>query len=85
MSIQISGVRNLAEQEIAQANPKHYDAAAPHLKKIRDLLIKKRRKAEWMAMLRALRETHARKSSLQEVLTRVEKGRSNHKSRAPRR
>jgi uncharacterized Zn finger protein len=64
--------KKLAEREIAQVNPSAYETAAKHLRKLSQLLTKLNRKAEWEDYLKGLRETHARKRRLMDILNKME-------------
>jgi uncharacterized Zn finger protein len=60
--------KNSAESLIANTTVTTYQQAALYLQKAQTLLQKKGRKTEWVAYLKALRTTHARKRCLLEIL-----------------
>jgi len=64
--------RQIVEQYIAQTSPSAYEAAVPALRKLRGLLQRLRREAEWSAYLAELRDKHHRKRRLLEVLDRLQ-------------
>jgi uncharacterized Zn finger protein len=63
--------RSRAENLIAQVSPRAYDAAARYLRKAGALMTRQGRQQEWTRYLQELRETHARKSRLIQVLDRL--------------
>jgi uncharacterized Zn finger protein len=67
--------RELAEGLIAQTKPAAYESAAGYLRKLRDLLTRIGRAAEWEGILAHLREEHRRKRTLMDVLDRLERRR----------
>lgn len=58
----------LADHEIARTSPAAYEVAVGYLRKIRDLLKKLNRSAEWQGQVAKLRELHRRKSRFIEAL-----------------
>ena len=64
--------KKLAEKQIALTKPNAYEIAAGHLRKARDLLKKLKREDEWKGYLLELRQTHARKTKLLEILDHLE-------------
>jgi len=63
---------NMAEQLIAQVKPKAYQEAGKYLRKAAKVMAKEKKQAEWGQYLRRLRENHARKIRLMEVLDGLE-------------
>ena len=72
--------REMVEDAINSGGPSGYEAAAPDLERIRDLLVARGREPEWTSYLAGLRATHGRKRRLMEVLDRVETAKSNPRS-----
>ncbi len=68
--------RDLIAGHLAHTHVSAYESAEPYLVKLKALLTRNRRTAEWAKYLKDLRETHFRKPRLMEVLDRVEGGRS---------
>jgi uncharacterized Zn finger protein len=68
--------RDLIAGHIAVTKVSAYELAEPYLVKLKALLTRNRRAGEWAEYLTGLRQTHARKPRLLEVLDRVERGRS---------
>jgi uncharacterized Zn finger protein len=64
--------RKIIEGDIARTSPSAYEAALPYLRKVRALLQKLNRHAEWARYLAELREKHRRKTRLMEVLDRLD-------------
>ncbi len=64
--------RQLAADLIAQTTPSSYQAAAPHLRKVRALLKKLGRNKEWAELIASIREQNSRKRRLMEVLDTLE-------------
>jgi uncharacterized Zn finger protein len=64
--------RNIAEHEIDQTSPSHYQAALPYLRKLRALLHGEKKDEEWKRYLAELREKNHRKRKLLEILDRLE-------------
>jgi uncharacterized Zn finger protein len=64
--------QKLADDLIAATSPSAYEGAAVHLRKMRTLLHKTGRAAEWSKRLAAIREQNRRKRRLLEVLERLE-------------
>ncbi|UCF90573.1 MAG: SWIM zinc finger domain-containing protein [Desulfobacterales bacterium] len=60
--------KNKAERLIAQVKPKAYQEAGKYLRKAAKVMAKERKQAEWDRYLQSLREHHARKIRLMEVL-----------------
>jgi len=60
--------KNKAERLIAQVQPKAYREAAKFLHKAGVVMAKQNNRAEWDHYLGSLRETHARKRRLLEIL-----------------
>ena len=60
--------KDLAEWQIAKVKPSAYQEAARYLRKASKVMQLEKKSAEWKSYLGALRETHARKSRLIEVL-----------------
>ena len=63
--------QSVIEADVARTSPSAYESALPYLRKVRDLLHKQKRAADWTAYLASLRERHRRKSRFMEVLDRV--------------
>lgn len=61
-----------AERLIAQVKPKAYQAAGTYLRKAAKVMAQERKQAEWGHYLQTLREHHARKIRLMEVLDSLE-------------
>ncbi|MCF8111336.1 MAG: hypothetical protein K9J85_07575 [Desulfobacteraceae bacterium] len=61
-----------AEQLIAQVKPKAYQQAGGYLRKAAGVMEKQGKQAEWQRYLQSLRENHARKTRLMEVLNSLE-------------
>jgi uncharacterized Zn finger protein len=64
--------RGIIEADIARTSPSAYEAALPYLRKVRGLLHRLNRHAEWGQYVAGLREEHRRKRRLLEVLDRLE-------------
>jgi uncharacterized Zn finger protein len=64
--------RHIAEHEIDQTSPRHYEAALPYLRKLRALLQREKKGEEWKRYLTELREKNHRKRKLLELLDRLE-------------
>jgi uncharacterized Zn finger protein len=64
--------RSIIERDVARTSPSAYEDALPYLRKVRALLHKQNRDAEWTAYLAGLREQHRRKRRFLEVLDRLE-------------
>jgi uncharacterized Zn finger protein len=64
--------QKLADDLIAATSPSAYENAAVHLRKMRTLLHKTGRAAEWSKRVAAIREQNRRKRRLLEVLERLE-------------
>ena len=60
--------KSAAERLIAQVKPKAYQEAGKYLRKAAKVMAKERKQAEWDRYLQSLREHHARKIRLMEVL-----------------
>lgn len=60
--------QNKAERLIAQVKPKAYQEAGKYLRKAAKVMAKERKQAEWDRYQQGLRERHARKIRLIEVL-----------------
>src|SRR5262249_33053829 len=63
--------KRIVEKLIARTSPSSYQAAAPTMRKIRGMVSA----AEWKAYVANLRQTHARKRRLMEVLDRLDDSR----------
>jgi uncharacterized Zn finger protein len=63
--------KSKAENLIARASPSAYEEAARYLRKVGAVLAREGRQQEWTRYLQELRDTHARKRRLIEVLDRV--------------
>jgi uncharacterized Zn finger protein len=64
--------KNKAERLIAQVKPSAYQESAKFLRKAGEVMSKQDKQAQWDQYLRNLRETHARKRCLLEVLDGLE-------------
>ena len=64
--------KNKAEGLIAQVKPKAYQEAGKYLRKAAKVIAKEGKQAEWDRYLQSLREHHARKIRLLEVLDSLE-------------
>lgn len=64
--------KQIIEGLIARTSSSAYEAARPYLRKLRDLLQKQKRQAEWSRYLAQLREANRRKRRLLEVLDRLD-------------
>jgi uncharacterized Zn finger protein len=64
--------RQIIEAYVARTSPSAYESARPYLRKLRALLQKTGRAAEWTAYLSHLRTTERRKRKFMEVLDRLE-------------
>jgi len=64
--------RKVVESQIALTSPSAYDAALPYLRKVRDLLRRLGRDAEWPRYLGEIRDANRRKRRLLEALDRLE-------------
>ena len=60
--------KSKAERLIAQVKPKAYQEAGKYLRKAATIMAKERKQVEWDRYLQSLREHHARKIRLMEVL-----------------
>ena len=60
--------KNQAERLIAQVKPSAYQEAANYLCKAGEVMSKKNKQAQWDQYLRSLRDAHARKRRLIEIL-----------------
>jgi uncharacterized Zn finger protein len=60
--------KSKAEQLIAQVKPRAYEEAGKYLRKAAKVMAQERKQAEWDRYLQSLREQHARKIRLMEVL-----------------
>ena len=67
--------KKLAETEIARTQPSAYEIAVRHLHKVQEVCQRLDRGAEWQGYLTGLRQTHARKRRLMEMLDGLERGR----------
>ena len=63
--------KSMAEGQIAQTQVKAYETAGTYLRKVRNLMTKRRRKGEWEAYLKALREANRRKPRCVAMLDRL--------------
>jgi uncharacterized Zn finger protein len=63
--------RQIAEAYVAQTKPSAYESALPYFRKLRALLVRTGRAAEWDRYETELREKHRRKTSFMAVLDRV--------------
>jgi len=64
--------KKLAEKQIALTQPKAYETAAVYLRKVHKFLKELERENEWKSYLSKLREAHARKKRLVQILNRLE-------------
>jgi len=64
--------KNKAERLIAQVNPRAYQEAAKYLHKAKEVMSKQNKQAQWDHYLRSLRDAHARKRRLLEILDGLE-------------
>ena len=64
--------RKVVEGQIALTSPSAYDAALPYLRKVRDLLLRLGRDAEWPRYVGEIRDANRRKRRLLEALDRLE-------------
>lgn len=64
--------KNKAEHLIAQVKPKAYKEAGKYLRKAAKVMAKEKKQEEWVQYLQSLREHHARKIRLMEVLDSLE-------------
>ena len=64
-----------AEEQIAQVSTRGYEAAVPHLRKMKNALTRAGRKQEWEAYLASLQEENKRRPRCLEVLDRLKGGR----------
>jgi uncharacterized Zn finger protein len=64
--------KNKAERLIAQVKPSAYQEAEKFLRKAGEVMSKQNQQAQWDQYLRSLRETHARKRRLIEILDGLE-------------
>lgn len=64
--------RNKAERLIAQVKPSAYQEAATYLRKAGAVMARREEQEQWDTYLRDLRETHARKRRLMEILDGLE-------------
>lgn len=64
--------KQIIEELIARISPSAYEAARPYLRKLRDILQRQKRQAEWVQYLAQLREANRRKRRLLEVLDRLD-------------
>ena len=64
--------QQMAEQWIAQVKPKAYQQAGGYLRKAAGVMEKKGNQKQWQKYLQNLREKHARKTRLMEVLDSLE-------------
>jgi uncharacterized Zn finger protein len=67
--------RDLIDRYITQTSAAAYESALPYLRKLKALLQRNRRGAEWTKYLAGLREAHPRKRRLLDVLDRLERDR----------
>jgi uncharacterized Zn finger protein len=68
--------RDVIAGHLAVTKVSAYESAKPYLVKLKTLLTRNNRAAEWTQYLDGLRETHARKPRLLQVLDQVERSRS---------
>ncbi len=68
--------KNKAERLIAQVKPNAYQEAAKYLRKAGEVMSRQNEQAQWDQYLSSLRETHARKRRLIEILDGLEENRS---------
>ncbi len=64
--------QQIIEEHIARTSPSAYESARPYLRKLRDLLQRQDREAEWSRYLAQLRDANRRKRRLLEVLDRLD-------------
>jgi len=64
--------KNQAERLIAQVKPSAYQEAGKFLRKAGEVMSKQNQQAQWVQYLRSLREAHARKRRLIEILDSLE-------------
>ncbi|HEY7328766.1 MAG TPA: hypothetical protein VH592_14080 [Gemmataceae bacterium] len=64
--------QQIIEGLVARTSPSAYEAARPYLRKLRDLLHRQKRQAEWSRYLTQLRDTNRRKRRFLEVLDRLD-------------
>ena len=64
--------KEAAEEAIARANVRGYEAAEPYLRKMKDAFTQAGRGQEWEEYLASLRERNRRRPRCLEVLDRVE-------------
>lgn len=64
--------KNKGERLIAQVKPSAYQEAAKYLRKAAKVMYREKQQAEWESYLKALREQHARKRRLIEILDGLE-------------
>jgi len=65
--------KQLAEAQIAQTQPRAYEAAVGYLQNVADLMRQQGRDDEWRRYLAELRQTHKRKRRLLEMLDSLER------------
>ena len=63
--------KQIAEAQIAQTSPRAYEVAAGYLRKVHRTLKQVGREKEWLPYLEQLRQAHARKRRLLEILDRL--------------
>ena len=66
--------KDMAEKQIARVQASGYQAAVPYLRKIKNALIRTRRKQEWEAYLTSLRQQNSRRPRCLGELDRLEGG-----------
>ncbi|HTU23538.1 MAG TPA: hypothetical protein VMG10_36215 [Gemmataceae bacterium] len=64
--------QQIIEGHVARTSPSAYEAARPYLRKLRDLLQRRKRQAEWSRYLAQLRDANHRKRRFLEVLDRLD-------------
>lgn len=64
--------QKLAEQLIAQVNTGAYEQAAGYLRKAGPVMSRQKKEKQWQEYLQDLRETHARKRRLMEIMDELE-------------
>jgi uncharacterized Zn finger protein len=64
--------RELAEDQIAQVKPRAYEVAAGYLRKAASVMARQKKEKEWNQYLGDLKEKHARKLRLMEILDRLD-------------
>jgi len=64
--------KHKAERLIAQVKPKAYQEAGKYLRKVAKVMVKEKKQEEWVRYLQHLREYHARKIRLMEVLDNLD-------------